>query len=201
MTALALERELRGGFTAHAIGFGAVATGTAILLARPAIESTVGWSVAIVAAVFAMVLALGLAAPAGTEQQGDVFGAARRLRLSPLVTLSAGASVFIAGRLLQGGHAPVHGTAILICLNTLAAVAEEAIFRRVAFGALLAAGPVTAVAGSALLFGVAHVTVYGWWAFPLDVAAGVVLGWQRWVSGSWLAPAATHAFADLLVVI
>lgn len=200
MTALALERDRRGAFAAQAIGLGAVATGTAILLARPAIESTLGWSLPVVVVVFGLLLALGVAAPAATER-GEVVGGAQRLRLPPVVTLSAGASVFITGRLLQGGHAPVHATAILISLNTLAAVAEEALFRRVAFSALLPAGPVAAVAGSAMLFGLAHVTVYGWWAFPLDVAAGVVLGWQRWVSGSWLAPAATHALADLLVVI
>lgn len=200
MTAVAFDPASRRKGVAQAIGLGAVATGTAILVARPAIASAVGWSVPVVVAVFGLVLALGIAAPAGTDR-GDGFSAAPRLRLAPVVTLSAGASVFITGRLLEGGHAPVRATALLISLNTLAAVAEEALFRRVAFSALLPAGPIAAVAGSAMLFGVAHVTVYGWWAFPLDVAAGVVLGWQRWVSGSWLAPATTHALADLLVVI
>ena len=200
MTALALDSARQRSGAAYAMGLGAAGTGTAILLARPAVASTVGWSVAVVVAVFGVILALGLAAPAGEEHR-ELPAAALRLRLSPVVTLGAGSSVFIAGRVLQGGHAPVHATAILISLNTLAAFAEEALFRRVAFGALLPAGPVAAIAGSAVLFGLAHVTVYGWWAFPLDVAAGFVLGWQRWVSGTWLAPAATHALADLLVVV
>ncbi len=70
-----------------------------------------------------------------------------------------------------------------------------------AFATLLPAGPAVAITGSALLFGLAHITVYGWWAFPVDAAAGLLLGWQRWASGSWAIPAVTHAFADLLVVI
>ena len=49
-------------------------------------------------------------------------------------------------------------------LNTLAAVAEEAFFRRLVYGALLrAAGAAWAVTGSAVLFAVVHVTIYGTW--------------------------------------
>jgi membrane protease YdiL (CAAX protease family) len=55
--------------------------------------------------------------------------------------------------------------------------------------------------GSAALFAIAHVTVYGWWVLPLDLAAGLVLAWQRWASGSWAVPAVTHVVANLLVVI
>jgi membrane protease YdiL (CAAX protease family) len=57
------------------------------------------------------------------------------------------------------------------------------------------------VAGSALLFGLVHVTVYGWWALPIDLAAGLILSWQRLASGTWAIPAMTHVLADLLVVI
>jgi sodium transport system permease protein len=117
------------------------------------------------------------------------------------IVLGAGGLVFVLGRVLSAGHAPAPATGLIIALNTLAAIAEEALFRRTAYAALLPAGPAAAVVGSAVLFGLAHVTVYGWWAFPLDVAAGLVLGWQRWASGTWTAPAVTHALADLLVVI
>ena len=50
-------------------------------------------------------------------------------------------------------------------------------------------------------FALVHLTVYGAWVLPIDLAAGLVLGWQRWATGSWRAPAVTHAFANLLVVI
>jgi membrane protease YdiL (CAAX protease family) len=57
------------------------------------------------------------------------------------------------------------------------------------------------MAGSAVLFAVVHVGVYGVWVLPLDVAAGLVLGWQRWATGSWAVPAATHVVANLVMVI
>jgi membrane protease YdiL (CAAX protease family) len=175
---------------------GVVATGLAILVARPTIAGAVGSSAPVLIGLFSLILALGLAPPSGPRP------ARPGLPLATVVgVFVAGGAVFVAGRILSGGHSPAPATVALISLNTLAAVAEEALFRRVAFAALLPAGPVVAVAGSAVVFGLAHVTVYGWWAFPLDVAAGVVLGWQRWASGTWLVPAATHALADLLVVI
>jgi hypothetical protein len=33
---------------------------------------------------------------------------------------------------------------------------------------------------------------------PLDLAAGLIFGWQRRATGSWTAPAATHVIANLL---
>jgi membrane protease YdiL (CAAX protease family) len=83
----------------------------------------------------------------------------------------------------------------------LAAVAEEAFFRRFVYDALLPGGATLAVVGSALLFALAHVTVYGWWVLPIDLAAGFVLSWQRWATGSWKVPAVTHVLANLLVVL
>ena len=80
-------------------------------------------------------------------------------------------------------------------------MAEEAFFRRLVYGALLAAGPVAAVVGSAVLFAAVHVTVYGVWVLPLDLAAGLLFGWQRQATGSWTVPAVTHAAANLLVVL
>ena len=175
----------------------AVLGGTAILLARPSIAGAFGWTIPVIVVVFATVLVLGLITPVRAGSRVRV-GANLRITLS---VLAAGSAVFLAGRLVSSGHAPARATALVIGLNTFAAIAEEALFRRVAFDALIGAGPVWAIFGSAALFGVAHATVYGWWAFPIDAAAGVLLGWQRWVSGSWAAPALTHAFADLLVVI
>jgi hypothetical protein len=183
-------------FSATWLAAASVAAGLTLLLSRPLLAATVGWTTPVVIILFVGVLALGVAAPVVDDR------APRRVGAATVVTvLGAGVLVFVAGRLLSGGHPPVPATGLVVGLNTLAAVAEEALFRRVAFAALLPAGPTAAVAGSALLFGLAHVTVYGWWAFPVDVGAGLVLGWQRWASRSWAIPAVTHALADLLVVI
>ena len=38
-------------------------------------------------------------------------------------------------------------------------------------------------------------------AFPVDLGAGLVFGWQRWATGSWVAPAGTHAAANLVAVL
>jgi hypothetical protein len=46
-----------------------------------------------------------------------------------------------------------------------------------------------------------HVTVYGAWVLPIDVAAGAILSWQRWATGSWAVPAITHVVANVLVVM
>ncbi len=58
-----------------------------------------------------------------------------------------------------------------------------------------------AVVGSALLFAAVHVPLYGVAAFPVDLGAGLLFSWQRWASGDWTVPAATHAAANLLAVI
>ena len=172
------------------------AAGMVLLLLRPVVATTLGWTTPTVVAIFAAVMALGLAAPVIDDHRSGRVSLA-----TGAFVFAAGAAVFVAGRVLSGGHAPEAATGLIVVLNTLAAVAEEALFRRAVFAALLPAGAPCAIAGSALLFGLAHVTVYGWWAFPLDFAAGLVFGWQRWASGTWTLPAATHALADLLVVI
>jgi len=86
-------------------------------------------------------------------------------------------------------------------LAILAAVAEEALFRRAAYGWLARSGALIAVVGSALLFAAIHLPLYGAVAFPVDLGAGLLLSWQRWASGTWTVPAATHAAANLLAVM
>ena len=46
-----------------------------------------------------------------------------------------------------------------------------------------------------------HIPSYGLAAFPVDLGAGLLFGWQRWAAGTWTVPAATHAAANLLAVI
>ena len=46
-----------------------------------------------------------------------------------------------------------------------------------------------------------HVPLYGVAAFPVDLGAGLLLSWQRWASGTWTVPAATHTAANVLAVM
>jgi membrane protease YdiL (CAAX protease family) len=80
-------------------------------------------------------------------------------------------------------------------------VAEEALFRRVAYGRLERFGALVAIVGSASLFALVHLPAYGVAALPVDLGAGLLMSWQRWASGSWTVPAATHAAANLVAVL
>jgi membrane protease YdiL (CAAX protease family) len=177
------------------------AAGLGFLLLRPGLEGLgPGARTAALAAGYAG-LAAGAAPPRAT---------ARVRRAAPLgawSTLAAGLAAVLAATALLGGPAPAlpAGGAAALALGLLAAVAEEALFR----GALYAwlerraapAAPVLAVAGSAIAFALVHVPSYGPAALPVDLGAGLLLGWQRWASGRWTVPAATHAAANLLAVI
>jgi membrane protease YdiL (CAAX protease family) len=102
---------------------------------------------------------------------------------------------------VSGSPIPLPWSAAALPLSVLAAVAEEALFRRLAYGRLERFGAAVAIVGSALLFGLVHVPAYGLAALPVDVGAGLLFGWQRWASGTWTVPASTHAFANALVVL
>lgn len=123
---------------------------------------------------------------------------------SPVPTwmaLGVGLGAFGVGRLLAVGAVPVAPFVLRsVALNSLAAVSEEAFFRRFAYGLAAVRGPAPAVVTSAAVFAAVHVTVWGWGVLPLDLAAGLVLGWQRWASGGWTVPAATHVAANVLAV-
>jgi membrane protease YdiL (CAAX protease family) len=85
-------------------------------------------------------------------------------------------------------------------LALLAAVAEEAVFRRLLYGRLEGLGVMVAVVASAGLFALIHLPAYGTAALPVDLGAGLLLSWQRFASGTWTVPAITHAAANLLAV-
>lgn len=91
-------------------------------------------------------------------------------------------------------------TATVVVTGSIAAVAEEAFFRRFLYGWLSRWGPAVAIVGSALAFAAVHVSLYGVAALPIDLGAGLLLGWQRWATGSWTAPAVTHVIANLLTL-
>ena len=173
------------------------ALGCGLLAARPALLASARQPAVALAVVFAVLLIVGalvplpVAPPAITRSTArhrhhDCRGR-RRLR-APLGCSSADAP-------RPASPSPC------VAANILAAVAEEAWFRRVCFGLLAPAGSIIAVAGSTTLFALVHVSTYGFWILPLDLAAGALLGWQRAVSGSWGASAVTHAIGNVLVLL
>jgi hypothetical protein len=105
----------------------------------------------------------------------------------PGVALLIGIGAFLLGRLAGLGAGHIAASARVVELGVLAAVAEEAFFRRFLYGALARYGEPVAVGVTAVL--------------PLDLAAGLLLSWQRAVSGTWTVPAATHVVANLLAVL
>jgi membrane protease YdiL (CAAX protease family) len=171
-----------------------MAAGCGVLTARPLLLGVTGTRPAL----FFAVLFAALGGVSVLWRGGPVTATTT----GRIPVLAVGIGAFAVGRLLTVGSPAAHDLSLLVVgLNTLAAVAEEAFFRRLVYGALLAAGPGAALAGSAVLFAAVHVTVYGLWVLPLDLAAGLLFGWQRQATGSWAVPAATHAVANLLVVL
>ncbi len=175
------------------------AAGCLLLVARPSLLQVTGHRTLTLVVLFVVLLAVGGLWPVSRPLVGSQAGGAPAV--SPTAALAAGVAAFALGRLVAGGQAPLPFTASVVALNSLAAVSEEAFFRRLVYDALAPRGVAAAVVGSAVLFAVVHVGVYGAWVLPLDVAAGLVLGWQRWVTGSWAVPGATHVVANLVMVI
>jgi membrane protease YdiL (CAAX protease family) len=142
----------------------------------------------------------GAALAVGEEGAGRTDRAAARGPLGWKVPLVLGL-VGVVGAAIVGGPVAdrrVGGVAVGLALS--AAVAEEALFRRVLYDRLLRFGVVVAVAGSAGLFTLVHLPAYGLAAMPVDFGAALLLGWQRYASGRWTVPAVTHAVANLLAV-
>jgi membrane protease YdiL (CAAX protease family) len=166
--------------------------GCLLLVARPVLVAGAPHPAALLVALFVALFVVGAGwpfAPAAAPGTG-VAG-----------VLAVGVAAFAAGRLIGGGHAPTTAVGVAVAANSLAAVAEEAFFRRFLYGLLEPYGSAVAVVGSAVVFALVHVTVYGVWVLPIDLAAGAILSWQRWATGSWKVPAATHVVANLLVVL
>jgi membrane protease YdiL (CAAX protease family) len=168
-----------------------IVVGTAVLVLRPFVAAPSGARVSLFAVSY---LTIGLASIAVPVERD-------RARLAPGFVLLMGFAAVALSASVAGTPVPLPWSAAALPLSLLAAVAEEALFRRLAFARLERFGAVVAVAGSALLFGLVHVPAYGLAALPVDVGAGLLFGWQRWASGRWTVPAATHAFANALVVL
>ena len=174
-------------------GWVVVTGGIAFLLARPALGGT-AMAVPLLAAGY---LVLGAAALAvGTT--GGERGA--RAPLGWMVVLGIGLAGVVGAVAVGGPVADRRVGVVAGGLALVAAVAEEALFRRVLYDRLLRFGVVGAVAGSAVVFALVHLPAYGVAAMPVDLGAALLLSWQRYASGRWTVPAVTHAVANLLAV-
>jgi CAAX protease family protein len=190
-----------------ALADAAVAAALAFLVARPALGA-VAAAVPLLAAGY-----LAMAATALTIPSGHPLGVPRTPPAAPAraaaeaaaplgwaVPLGIGlAAVALAG-VVAGPAPPPRVGAAAAGLGLLAAVAEEALFRRLLYARLARYGAVVAVLGSAILFALVHLPAYGTAALPVDLGAGLLLSWQRFASGRWTVPAVTHAVANLLAV-
>jgi len=190
MTTVTVRRPIG---PAVVLGAAPVVVGMVALLARPwflppGVE--VAWRVT-------FFLAVGVVGTAWPLVRTDT-PAGRR---ATLAALSLGSLAFAGGRVLVDLPVGPTDLGLALALNGVAAVAEEAFFRRYLYGLLAPLGTAAAVVGSAAAFAVAHVTVWGWWVLPLDLAAGLVLSWQRAATGRWSVPAATHVLANSLTLV
>jgi membrane protease YdiL (CAAX protease family) len=193
-------RHLSVSGEAAAAGF----AGLSLLLLRPALlgNPRAPWGLA------GIYLALGAVSLAATGQATSPTPAAYshgvRARAPLPTVLGIGIGAVAVAAFLPGPR-PAARLMVLtpaaILLNSLAAVSEEAFFRRFLYGRLERHGVAVAVGTSALIFALIHVPIYGTSVFWLDLGAGLLSGWQRWASGRWEPSAATHVAANLLAVI
>lgn len=117
----------------------------------------------------------------------------------------AGGSALIASWVLTHGSFGLHvapmndGLALWTPVVILVAVAEEIALRGALFATVRSwCGDGGALLATTVLFAVMHVPLYGIGSLPLDLAAGLLLGGLRIVSGGVLAPAVAHVIADLV---
>jgi membrane protease YdiL (CAAX protease family) len=167
-------------------------TGLGLLLLRP-IPLASGSAWVVLLAVYPALAIASLTTPLRESSREEV--------LHPVVVLALGIAVVAASPLFSGPAVSRPFGVWTIPFVVAAAIAEETLFRRLIYGRLLAYGTAVAIAGSAVAFALVHLPAYGTSALPLDLGAGILLSWQRWASGTWTVPAATHTAANLLVVL
>ena len=124
-----------------------------------------------------------------------------RARLHPGIVICVGAGAVGLALLVSGRPVAAPIGAWALPLTVLAAVAEEALFRRTMYATLERRGAIVAIGVTAFVFAAMHVPIYGVAVFPVDLGAGALLSWQRWASGSWAVPAATHAAANVAMTV
>lgn len=197
VTAGSVAEARQGGLAEAALSWAAVPLGFGLLLCRLWLTNQ-GWAGA--GSLIVVFGALGALSVAASPGRREVETAA----LPTWGVVAAGATAVALAAVastLPGPALPVPGGPVVLLVVVGAAVAEEAFFRWLLYGRLRRWGAGMAVAGSAMAFGLMHVPLHGWAALPIDLGAGLFLSWQRWATGSWAAPAATHALANLVVVL
>jgi len=179
--------------TATPIGALAIAAvGAVMLVARlPLLQLPQGARVAATAAMFVGIAAASWLVPAS--------GTSPRMPRTIVLLVGVAAVVGATGIAGRPPGFPIGVWTVPLALS--AAVAEELLFRRLAYAALAHRSEALAVVVTATAFALVHLPLYGVASLPVDLGAGLLLSWQRWASGSWTVPAATHAAANLLVVI
>jgi len=183
--------RLRGGAADHvltALLVGAAAAALVELRLR-LIPLAANPRIAALAALYAGILAACLLVPSP------------RRAGRPWLALGIGTIGVLFATVAAGTPVPLPFAAVAIPLSVLAAIAEEALFRRSLYDALAPRGTVIAVVGCALLFALIHVPLYGVAALPVDLGAGLLFGWQRSVAGTWSVSAATHAIANVIGIL
>jgi membrane protease YdiL (CAAX protease family) len=122
-------------------------------------------------------------------------------RMPPAAVLAIGLAAVLLALGLSGRPPGMPIGSWTLPLAIGAAVAEELLFRRLAYAALARRSEILAVVVTATAFALIHLPLYGVAALPVDLGAGLLFSCQRWAAGSWTVPAATHAAANLLAVI
>jgi len=172
------------------VGATAVAAGALALLVRRSLLGGSGQVPALLE-IYAALGVIALVVPLPTGER----------RLSPALAVALGIGAFVAATAATNAPARFpHGPEVLL-LNSAAALTEEAFFRRLVYGVLARYATSIAIVGSAVLFAMVHVPIYGPAAFGVDLCAGLLLGWQRWASGSWVPAGVTHMAGNLLAVL
>ena len=171
---------------------GLVAIGAALLLVRTWLPTLGSFGrLAGLTATLLAILAASLLVPAARSIT----------HLHPGVVLAVGLAAVALALATGGRPVPAPLVAWALPLTLLAAVAEEALFRRAMYGVLERRGAIVAIGATALAFALVHVPIYGVAVFPVDLGAGLLLSWQRWACGSWTVPAATHAAANVVMTV
>lgn len=161
-----------------------LAAGCLALFARP-LATAAGWGVVVAAGVVGMVVPV-------RQTGGSVLD-----RGGWWSVVAVGVIAFAAARMFAA-HAPAPGAPLALVATGVAAISEEAFFRRLLYGWLARWGAAAAIAGAALAFAAVHLRGYGPWSLPVNLAAGILFGWQRWATGRWDSAAVTHAIANVL---
>jgi membrane protease YdiL (CAAX protease family) len=173
--------------------WGVVLGGTLFLLARPALGGS-RFAVPLLALGYLGLLVGSLAV------RGNALGGTGAAPFGWGVPLLLGLVGVVGAAVVGGPVADRRAGGVAVGLALGAAVAEEALFRRVLYERLLRFGVVVAVVGSAGVFALVHLPAYGVAAMPVDLGAALLLSWQRYASGRWTVPAVTHAVANFLAV-